>query len=195
MRGGRKKRLAKFYPRSFNMGLRKELAEKIGDFSKLRHGQDIEFSHRIIKSGAKTVFIPDAVVYHKRRTSLTKFFRQVFNWGVARINLYKIDSGMLEPLHFAPAVGLLTGLLFTIFAFCCSPIFSIWKHVVIIFFLLLCISGIHAGIKWKSIYTGLLIPIVTFLQITGYGMGFTFAFIRRVILGKEEFTGFVRRYY
>ena len=42
--------LAKFYPRSHNMGLKKKIFEKIGGFG-LRHGQDIELSHRILIAG------------------------------------------------------------------------------------------------------------------------------------------------
>ena len=88
LRGKKGKKLAKFYPRSFNMGLSRKLSEKIGGFGYLRHGQDIEFSHRIIKSGAEVLFIESAFVYHKRRTNIRRFYKQVFNWGVARINLY-----------------------------------------------------------------------------------------------------------
>ena len=50
LRGKKGKKLAKYYPRSFNMGLSRELWEKIGGFGSLRHGQDIEFSNRIIRS-------------------------------------------------------------------------------------------------------------------------------------------------
>jgi len=127
MRGGKKKRLAKFYPRSFNMGIRRELFKQIGGFGKLRHGQDIEFSNRIIRSGARVAYIAEAVVFHKRRTSLWKFFKQVFNWGVARVNLYRIDSSMLEPLHFMPALGFWFIVVFTATAVFIAPLFAIWK--------------------------------------------------------------------
>ena len=89
------------------MALKRSLYEKIGGFGSLRHGQDIELSHRIHKSGARVKFMKDAIVYHRRRTTLKKFFRQVFNWGVARINLGKIDSAMLEPIHFIPSIAIL----------------------------------------------------------------------------------------
>lgn len=195
MRGGKKKRLAKFYPRSFNMGLHRDLYKKIGGFGNLRHGQDIEFSNRIIKSGEKVVYIADAVVYHKRRTSLTKFFRQVFNWGVARINLYKIDSDMLEPLHFVPAIGFWFVIFFSVGALFCPFTFFLWKYFLLFGFCALLFSAVDAAIKWKNIKTGLLVPLVMILQVSGYGLGFTIAFIRRVLLGQGEFTGFVRRYY
>ncbi len=195
MRGGKKKRLAKFYPRSFNMGLHRKLYEQIGGFGSLRHGQDIEFSNRIIKSGAKVVYIPESVVYHKRRTSLKKFYRQVFNWGVARINLYKMDSAMLEPLHFAPAVGFWFIIAFTFWALLFPSVFAIWKIFALLGLLAVLASAAHAAILWKNIKAGLLVPIVMPLQISGYGLGFTIAFIRRVLLGQDEFTGFVKKYY
>ncbi|MEE9166298.1 MAG: glycosyltransferase, partial [Candidatus Neomarinimicrobiota bacterium] len=76
LRGHGSRALARFYPRSHNMGMTRRLYEKVGGFGSLRHGQDIELSHRIIKSGARVIHIPDAVVYHRRRTSLMRFFRQ-----------------------------------------------------------------------------------------------------------------------
>jgi glycosyltransferase involved in cell wall biosynthesis len=195
MRGGKKKRLAKFYPRSFNMGLNRTLYKKIGGFGSLRHGQDIEFSNRIIKSSAKVVYIQESVVYHKRRTSLKKFFRQVFNWGVARINLYKMDSAMLEPLHFAPAVGFWFIVAFTGWAILVPAVFAMWKVFVWLGVLAVLASAVHAAVKWKNIKTGLLVPIVMPLQISGYGLGFTIAFVRRILFGQDEFTGFVKKYY
>jgi len=195
MRGGKKKRLAKFYPRSFNMGLHRKLYEKIGGFGGLRHGQDIEFSNRIIKSGDKVAYLRDSVVFHKRRTSLRKFFRQVFNWGVARINLYKIDPAMLEPLHFAPAVGFWFIALFTLLAFLSPAVFVVWKYFALVGVAAVLLSALDAGLKWKNVKTALFVPIVMPLQIIGYGLGFSSAFVSRVILGRGEFTGFVKRYY
>lgn len=195
MRGGKKKRLAKFYPRSFNMGLRKELYKKIGGFGGLRHGQDIEFSNRIITSGAKVAYIHDAVVFHKRRTSLSKFFKQVFNWGVARINLYKIDATMLEPLHFIPALGFWFIVFFSLAAFIIPSLFNIWTLFILAGLFSIFLSAIHAAIRWKNISTGFWTPFIMIAQISGYGLGFTSAFIWRVLLRQEEFTGFVKKYY
>ncbi|MBN1465420.1 glycosyltransferase [candidate division KSB1 bacterium] len=195
MRGGKKKRLAKFYPRSFNMGVHRELYEKIGGFGALRHGQDIEFSNRIRKSGEKVVYIHDAVVYHKRRTSLRTFFRQVFNWGVARINLYKIDSSMLEPLHFVPALAFWFVILCTLGALIFPAVFVVWKYIALIGLLALLLSAIDAAMKWKNVTVGLLVPLVMPLQIAGYGLGFSLAFLRRVLLRQSEFSGFVKKYY
>lgn len=88
IRGGKKK-MDKFYPRSFNMGVRADVYRKLGGFSKMRFGEDIDFSIRIFKAGCRCRLFPEAWVWHKRRTDLKKFFKQVHNSGIARINLYK----------------------------------------------------------------------------------------------------------
>ncbi|MDY4955883.1 MAG: glycosyltransferase, partial [Prevotella sp.] len=88
IRGGKKK-LDKFYPRSFNMGIRRDVYMQLGGFSKMRFGEDIDFSIRIFKGGYRCRLFPEAWVWHKRRTDFRKFFRQVYNSGIARINLYK----------------------------------------------------------------------------------------------------------
>ena len=88
IRGGKKK-MDKFYPRSFNMGVRRSTYLQLGGFSKMRFGEDIDFSIRIFKAQLRCRLFPEAWVWHKRRTDFRKFFRQVYNSGIARINLYK----------------------------------------------------------------------------------------------------------
>ena len=195
IRGHKKKSLGKYYPRSFNMGLSRKVYETIGGFGSLRHGQDIEFSHRILESGAKTILISDAVVFHKRRTSLKKFFRQVFNWGVARINLYKIDEKMLELVHALPAIATAGLILLILASLLLSPVWTIAKWLFLAGLAVLAFSGIHAGLQYRSAAVALLTPLVMPIQVIGYGLGFISAYIRRIILGGDEFTGFRKRYY
>ena len=103
IRGGKKK-MDKFYPRSFNMGVRAEVYRRLGGFSKMRFGEDIDFSIRIFKAGCSCRLFPDAWVWHKRRTDMKKFFKQVHNSGIARINLYKKYPESLKLVHLLPMV-------------------------------------------------------------------------------------------
>ena len=192
MRGHSDKMIAKFYPRSHNMALKRSVYEKIGGFGSLRHGQDIELSYRIHKSGARVKFIKDAIVYHRRRTTLKKFFRQVFNCGVARINLGKIDSVMLEPIHFIPSIATLISIMIIVGTFFNGQIYFPVISIGIGLLLLACVVG---GIKNKSILVTLILIIVIPLQVIGYGLGFLIAFFSRFILNRGEFTGFTKRYY
>jgi GT2 family glycosyltransferase len=192
MRGHSRKMMAKFYPRSHNMGMTRKLVNKVGGFGNLRHGQDIELSHRILQSGANVSFIPEAVVYHRRRTSLRSFFKQTFNWGVARINLFKIDIALLEPIHFLPSIGLITIITVIIGCILSVPLFRILCIIGLIFFFIQCIFG---SVKQRDIRVfGHLIFIIP-TQIIGYGTGFLTGFTKRIILKSEPFTGFEKKYY
>lgn len=192
IRGHSKKKISKYYPRSFNMGVRADVVAKIGGMGKLRHGQDIEFSHRIIKTGEPVIKISDAIVFHKRRIGIKKFFKQVFNWGVARINLYKIDSGMLELVHFFPSIGTITSAVFILLAVLFPSIFLPFIYLGLGVLLMMAIHGIF---KYKDLRVFPYIPVIVPTQIFGYGIGFIYAFIRRIIFKKEASTGFVKKYY
>jgi len=78
---GNKKHVGKFHPRSFNMGISKQVFEKTRGYKLTRMGEDIEFSIRVINSGFKTALIESAFVYHKRRTSLSQFYKQLHFFG------------------------------------------------------------------------------------------------------------------
>ena len=192
MRGHSEKMLAKFFPRTHNMGIKRSVYEKVGGFGSLRHGQDIEFSNRIRKSGGRIKFLIDAVVYHRRRTSLKQFFKQVFNWGVARVNLGKIDSSMLEPIHFLPALATLIG--FGIVGTAIYPDFSMDKLFLIILIPLGFIS-LFGAVKKNDLRIFPYLLIVIPAQIIGYGLGFILNFIKRFIFNQGSWTGFKKRYY
>lgn len=191
IRGSSKRKISKYYPRSFNMGVHAETVKKTGGFGTLRHGQDIEFTHRIRRYG-KVIKVMDAVVFHKRRTSLWRFFKQVYNWGVARINLYKIDKGMLEPIHFFPFIGTVLTVAFLV-CFFIRPL-VLWPLLAAGLGVLI-LMALHGVVKYKDIRLAVFIPLVVPVQVLGYGLGFGGALIRRVIFGGKEKSGFVKNYY
>lgn len=51
----------KFYPRSFNMGVRTEVYRELGGFSKMRFGEDIDFSTRVFKGGYACRLFPGSL--------------------------------------------------------------------------------------------------------------------------------------
>jgi len=187
IRGG-KKELDKFYPRSFNMGIRKTVYDALEGFSKMRFGEDIDFSIRIYKGGYKVSLFPSAWVYHKRRTDWEKFFRQVFNSGIARINLYKKYPDSLKLVHLLPALFTLGVVFFLIGSFFCR-----WSLLPLLLYALLVF--IDSSIKNKSIKIGFLSIIASYIQLLGYGCGFLSGLWNRIILGKGEFAAFEKTFY
>ena len=192
MRGHSEDMLAKFFPRTHNMGIKRSIYDQIGGFGGLRHGQDIEFSNRIRKSGARIKFLINAIVYHRRRTSFKQFFKQVFNWGVARVNLGKIDKEMLEVVHFIPSIATLTALLS--FGLCIVLKFSLYKYLLGATIPLIILS-LYGSITKKDIRVFPYLMIVIPAQIIGYGIGFFQAYVRRFLFNQEELVGFEKNYY
>ncbi len=187
IRGGRKK-MDKFYPRSFNMGVRTDVYKALGGFSAMRFGEDIDFSIRIFKGGYRCRLFPEAWVWHKRRTDLRKFFRQVHNSGIARINLYKKYPESLKPVHLLPAVFTVGVVLLLLGAF-------VWPWSMGLLLLFALMIGADAAFKNKSLKIGVLAIAASFIQLTGYGTGFLRAWWKRCVLGKDEFAAFQKNFY
>ncbi len=187
IRGGKKK-MDKFYPRSFNMGVRREVYQALGGFSKMRFGEDIDFSIRIFKGGYRCRLFPGAWVYHKRRTDLKKFFKQVHNSGIARINLYKKYPESLKLVHLLPAVFTLGVALLLV-----GTLFCPYSLLPILFYaLLVCVDS---ACRNHSLRIGVYSIAASFIQLIGYGTGFWRAWWQRCVLGRGEFEAFQKNFY
>ena len=187
IRGGKKK-MDKFYPRSFNMGVRRDVYMALGGFSDMRFGEDIDFSIRIFEGDYRCRLFPDAWVYHKRRTDLCKFFKQVHNSGIARINLYKKYPSSLKLVHLLPAVFTL-GVAF----FLVGAIFCLYSLLPLALFAL--IIWIDATIRNHNALIGLYAVAASYVQLIGYGTGFWRAWWERCVLGRNEFEAFKKNFY
>lgn len=176
---GNKKHIGQFHPRSFNMGVSREVYEKVGGFTLTRLGEDIEYSIRIHENGFKIGLIPAAKVFHKRRTSFSQFYKQLHFFGRARINIYKHFPKELKLIHFFPAVatiGMITTVLLNIIY---PPLAYIFDFIVLLYFLLI---FFHAWQVNKSIKIALLSVVASFIQLTAYGLGFIQDFFKRIIV-------------
>ena len=208
IRGGKKK-LDKFYPRSFNMGIRRDVYMELEGFSKMRFGEDIAFSIRIFKAGKRCRLFPEAWVWHKRRTDFRKFYRQVYNSGIARINLYKKYPESLKLVHLLPMVFTL-GVIFLALLLCIGLFFSFAPSLssaskAIGIFLCICaiipvllyslLILLDSTLQNKSIKIGFLSIRAAFVQLMGYGFGFLEAWWKRCIKGKDEFAAFEKNFY
>lgn len=203
IRGGKAK-LDKFYPRSFNMGVRRDVYLQLGGFSKMRFGEDIDFSYRIVEAGHQPRLFPEAWVWHKRRTDFRKFFRQVYNSGIARINLEKRHPGTMKLIHLLPTVftvGVIALILISavgralmhyvdrdqFYWMCFAP----WIPI-ILYSLLICIDS---TVKNKSLKVGLLSVPAAFVQLMGYGLGFIESWWKRCVRKQDEFQAFEKTFY
>jgi hypothetical protein len=179
---GRKKGIGDFTPRSFNMGVSRKAWETVGGFLITRAAEDLEYSIRIRSAGFKIGLIPDAKVYHKRRTNFYQFYKQIHFFGRARINLYKFYPNELKLIHFFPTAFTL-GLIFTIIA----NIFWGWVAEICdaLLAVLILLIFFHAWYKNKSLKVAFLSVAAAFTQLVAYGLGFMQDFWKRVVLKRS----------
>ena len=203
IRGGKTK-LDKFYPRSFNMGIRRDFYLQLRGFSKMRFGEDIDFSYRIVEAGYQPRLFPEAWVWHKRRTDFRKFFRQVYNSGIARINLEKRHPGTMKLVHLLPTVftvGVIGLILISavgrLLMYYCGN--DQWRWLCLLPWLPIILYSIliltDSTIRNKSLKVGLLSVPAAFVQLMGYGLGFIESWWKRCILRQDEFQAFEKTFY
>ena len=195
IRGGKKK-MDKFYPRSFNMGVRRSTYLALGGFSKMRFGEDIDFSTRIFKGGYACRLFPEAWVWHKRRTALRKFFKQVHNSGIARINLMKRHPGTLKLVHTLPGLFTAGCLLLVVLALAAALLgCPHWWAMLLPFLLFALVIFADASMASRSVGVGIRAVAASYVQLWGYGSGFWRAWWQRCVLGKGEFEAFTKNFY
>lgn len=195
IRGGKKK-LDKFYPRSFNMGVRREVYQRLGGFSRMRFGEDIDFSIRIFKAGCRCRLFPEAWVWHKRRTDFRKFFRQVYNSGIARINLYKKYPESLKLVHLLPmvfTVGVLSMLVLALVLLLACLLCAWFPLLPLLLYALIILAD--SSRQNHSMRIGVLSIVAAYTQLMGYGFGFINAWWKRCVCGRDEFAAFEKTFY
>jgi GT2 family glycosyltransferase len=166
---GNEKHVGTFHPRSFNMGISREVYEQTGGYRITRMGEDIEFSIRIIESGFSTALIENAFVYHKRRTNIIQFFKQLHFFGRARINISRFYPNEVKFIHFLPALFTLGIIFFFTLPFWDLSLFRLLSVPFLAFNALILF---HAAYKNKSLNIGILSVVAVFTQLTAYGIGF-----------------------
>jgi len=181
LRGNEKQR-NKFQLRSFNMGISKKAFLKTGGFAKQRIGEDIDLTFKLWENGFQTQFIPNAFVFHKRRTNWTQFYTQTFRFGAARPILNLMHTHTHRLTFWFPSLfvlGFLFALICLFFGYA-MPIllFTIYPLVI---FLDSFIKNKNLPVAFQSIFS-------TFVQFFGYGLGFLRSAFRLRILknSKEE---------
>jgi GT2 family glycosyltransferase len=163
---GKKNSVDTFQPRSFNMGVSKKAFEASNGFGNIHPGEDPDLSIRLTKLGFKTLLIEKAFVYHKRRISWSKFYKQVHKFGLVRPILNAWHPETKKITYWFPSVfclGLLMALILLMF--------KIYIPIMVFGFYFL-LAFIIALIQTKSITVSILSLFAICIQFFGYGYGF-----------------------
>jgi glycosyltransferase involved in cell wall biosynthesis len=168
IRGG-KKRLGWFQPRSYNMGLSRKAFERTHGFKFSRFAEDIELSIRMKKLGFKIGLIPDAYVYHKRRTNFRQFFKQVFDFGKGRVMIGRVHPEEIKLTHWFPAAFTFGTVFLLVLPIISMSLFKIGTGLLALY---LSAIFIHSLLENKNVAVAFLSIPSALLQLWGYGAGF-----------------------
>lgn len=178
IRGGSEK-IAKFQPRSFNMGLSKKAFDASQGFGNIHPGEDPDLSIRLWKMGFDTRLFINAYVYHKRRIDWSKFFKQVNKFGKARPILNHWYPEYNKLTFFFPSlflIGFIASVLLAVLGI------SFFFTMYVLYFLLVFIIS---AIQSKSLTIGIYSLFAVGVQFYGYGIGFLKSFWNVNILKKN----------
>lgn len=159
-----------FQPRSFNMGLSKAAFSRSGGFGNIHPGEDPDLSLRLVKLGFTIRYLPQVVVYHKRRIDFPSFFRQVYRFGLARPILSRWHPGTGKPTFWLPTLFVLATILALALpwvwasALAWVPLGGLVMYLVLV--------GVTAAWMTGSVRVGWLATYAVLVQFWGYGLGF-----------------------
>ena len=187
---GSKKAVTRFQPRSFNMGVNKEIFLKIGGFSEMRIGEDPDLSMTIWENGYQTAFFDDIGVYHKRRTDLGKFSKQVYQFGCARPILNQRHPDYVKPTFWFPTLfllGYVAGIL-EYFLLQKGFVLACYGFYTLVIF-------VHALYLTKNIAIAAQAIITTYIQMFSYGYGFLESWVKLNVLKMKPENAFPKHFH
>lgn len=187
---GKKSAVTKFQPRSFNMGVNKEIFLKVGGFSEMRIGEDPDLSMTLWENGFTTMFYDNIGVYHKRRTDFGKFSKQVYQFGCARPILNQRHPKYVKLTFWFPAIFLLGYLVGIIHYF-------VWGNglILALYGLYTFLVLFHALVVTKNISIASMAVISTYIQMFSYGYGFLKSWFLLNILKQSPREAFPKHFH
>jgi mycofactocin glycosyltransferase len=161
----------KYYPRSGNLAVRRELALAAGGFPAASHGEDLEFSHKVMQLGGRAEFAESAQVVHNERRGVGAAAWEAFKKGEARVRL-ATRHGIHEVIHVLPALFCLYLVLFCATATARRDLVA-WLAIPGCFYgVALAVLAVQAAVALRSARAAALVPVYAAAMHLGYGLGY-----------------------
>lgn len=151
---------------------KKELFNELGYFEEgFTISEDAEFNWRIRQAGHKIFFSPQIKSYYYPRDSIVSFVKQIFRYGILRVNVLKKHIDSLKLLHMIPPIFVVMLILGIGLSFVSNTFLSLLVVVLIIYFGLNLITTMKTLFPKKIKYL-IFIPALIFVMHISWGSGF-----------------------
>ncbi len=143
-------------------------------------GEDVAMNRLIKDLGYKLLYVPDVIVYHSRRSTPKRWWRQMYNYGLGRVLLHKRRIETFKAAHVAagltiPILLAICGVLVAI-----EPLFLLYALGAA--FVLAVLSGIFALQQTRSWRVALNMPVALTIFLIAWSCGF----LRELIMPRRE---------
>lgn len=172
---GRRARAVDDWP-SVNLLVRKTVFNKVGGFSCSYYpGEDTKLCLDIIKLGLKIVYEPKAVVYHHRRSSLLRHFKQIGDYAIHRGFFAKsYPETSFRAVYFVPLLFDLYLILLAVLLVKAgrSPFTIFFAIPLALYFWGLIFDSVIVALRWRSPLIGISVAPMVLLTHIWYGLKF-----------------------
>ena len=178
---GKPKSAKNYEPRSFNLGIKRELYIKIDGFSSIHPGEDPELIMRLKEHdrSIKIGFIPLAKVIHKRRISINKFAGQLYKFGLVR-PIITIWHPQFDRLTFYFPALFSAGFFLSV-----VMLFLGYNYLFVIYLLYGVLLFVECLYRKKNLLVALMGVCTSYIQFFSYGLGFINSYSKIRILNKQ----------
>lgn len=151
---------------------KKELFDELGYFEEeFAISEDAEMNWRIRQAGYKIYFSPDIKTYYYPRSSITGFIKQMFRYGILRVNVLKKHMDAIKLFHFIPPVFVITIFSFLILGSFNIIFLKLLSLILILYFLVNIFASIHK-LGWKKWFQFPIVSLMVFSMHIAWGIGF-----------------------
>jgi glycosyltransferase involved in cell wall biosynthesis len=152
---------------------RKALEKAMPVDENLLTAEDVWLNHCMREKGYKLLTAPDVKLWHNRRSSPTKFARQIYRFAIGRVQVGRRNAKLLNIFHFV--IGLSLPIL------CVAYLFFRVRGVSGLLFAAILGAfvglGLFALTRTRKIVSCIFVPFAALIFLTAWSAGFTKEFL------------------
>ena len=152
---------------------RRSLFDEVGLFDEdLFISEDAEMNWRIRKAGHRILYSPKIVSYYYPRKTITGLFKQLFRYGILRVNVIKKHLDAVKWMHLVPLLFLFGLILLVVLRLWTPVIFLLGFYVLAVLYYSLRIA-IREGFRYLPV-----LPLLLMTIHLSWGLGFVVGLFR-----------------
>jgi len=156
---------------------KKELFKELGYFEEeFTISEDAEFNWRIRQAGYKIFFSPKIKSYYYPRDSISGYIKQIFRYGILRVNVLKKHFDSIKILHLIPPFFVIFLILGIGLSFINKTALFLLMFTLAIYFGLNILTSLKTVFPKKMKYF-IFIPLLVFITHISWGLGFLIGLI------------------